>query len=283
MLDPADYGVPSHTVKEKSTEVVFQRFTDGGAPEVRRDAPIIEGAGLVRLSKLVGELGLLSRREADNVLKMGDRSKTRIFLNGVDVTGRGVGYKVERGTAGDVKVGRLKRGGGGDMEGVLNPGALTLDEGYGDWESRRRETIVINKPLGYVTGAMEPAPRRSTWTVKTDVDSRGREYHAYKPLFSLISGESYYHGKTHEERPSEGMVKRMLAASNGKGMAPAGRLDINSSGLVIFTRDGVMARKLVGEGSEIEKEVRNEGWGGGDLRGGGGDLRDERLQIHKTS
>ncbi|GMI35639.1 hypothetical protein TrCOL_g7857 [Triparma columacea] len=98
---------------------------------------------------------------------------------------------------------------------------------------------------------MEPATRRSTWTVKTDVDSRGREYHAYKPLFSLISGESYYHGKTHEERPSEGMVKRMLAASNGKGMAPAGRLDINSSGLVIFTRDGVMARKLVGEGSVI--------------------------------
>ena len=38
------------------------------------------------------------------------------------------------------------------------------------------------------------------------------------------------------------------------GYAPAGRLDLASSGLLVFTRCGVMAKKLVGASGHVEKE-----------------------------
>jgi 23S rRNA pseudouridine2604 synthase len=46
-----------------------------------------------------------------------------------------------------------------------------------------------------------------------------------------------------------------------RGLAPAGRLDIDSTGLLVFTQDGRIARTLIGEDSSIEKEylVRVEG------------------------
>ena len=46
-----------------------------------------------------------------------------------------------------------------------------------------------------------------------------------------------------------------------RGLAPAGRLDIDSKGLIVFTQDGRLAKQLTGENSEIEKEylVRVDG------------------------
>lgn len=46
-----------------------------------------------------------------------------------------------------------------------------------------------------------------------------------------------------------------------KGLAPAGRLDIDSTGLLVLTQDGRIAKQLIGEHSTIEKEylVRVEG------------------------
>jgi 23S rRNA pseudouridine2604 synthase len=46
-----------------------------------------------------------------------------------------------------------------------------------------------------------------------------------------------------------------------KNLAPAGRLDIDSTGLLVLTQDGRVARQLIGENSAIEKEylVRVEG------------------------
>ncbi len=46
-----------------------------------------------------------------------------------------------------------------------------------------------------------------------------------------------------------------------RGLAPAGRLDIDSTGLLVFTQDGRVARRLIGHDSEVEKEylVRVEG------------------------
>ncbi|MBS4098979.1 MAG: pseudouridine synthase [Sulfuricella sp.] len=39
-----------------------------------------------------------------------------------------------------------------------------------------------------------------------------------------------------------------------RGLAPAGRLDIDSQGLLVFTQDGRIAKHLIGADSEIEKE-----------------------------
>ena len=46
-----------------------------------------------------------------------------------------------------------------------------------------------------------------------------------------------------------------------KGLAPAGRLDIDSQGLLVLTQDGRIAKQLIGADSEIEKEylVRVQG------------------------
>jgi 23S rRNA pseudouridine2604 synthase len=38
------------------------------------------------------------------------------------------------------------------------------------------------------------------------------------------------------------------------GLAPAGRLDIDSVGLLVLTQDGRVARQLIGEDSGVEKE-----------------------------
>uniref|UniRef100_A0A7S0NE27 RNA-binding S4 domain-containing protein n=1 Tax=Hanusia phi TaxID=3032 RepID=A0A7S0NE27_9CRYP len=47
---------------------------------------------------------------------------------------------------------------------------------------------------------------------------------------------------------------RPLVPASLAGLACAGRLDFESSGLLIFTQDGVVARKLIGQDSVIEKE-----------------------------
>ena len=46
-----------------------------------------------------------------------------------------------------------------------------------------------------------------------------------------------------------------------RGLAPAGRLDIDSTGLLVLTQDGRVAKQLIGDDSSVEKEylVRVEG------------------------
>jgi 23S rRNA pseudouridine2604 synthase len=152
----------------------------------------------VRLSKLMAERGLCSRREADTYIERG-----LVYVDGqkVDVLGTKVDPDCEIKLAGQAKT-----------------------------EQRQRVTILLHKPVGYVSGQPEPG---------------------YKPAVTLIRADTQW-----REGGGPAFHPGML-----KGLAPAGRLDIDSTGLLILTQDGRIARQLIGDDSDVEKEylVRVEG------------------------
>lgn len=151
----------------------------------------------VRLSKLMAERGICSRREADDYISRG-----LVMVNGEVIDQ--LGTKVSP----DVKI-------------TLEAAALK--------QQKRQVTIILNKPVGYVSAQPEPQ---------------------YTPAVRLITDENQF-----------GSSKMRLMDEHFKGLAVAGRLDIDSQGLLIFTQDGRIAKQIIGEESKIEKEyiVRVEG------------------------
>jgi 23S rRNA pseudouridine2604 synthase len=89
-------------------------------------------------------------------------------------------------------------------------------------EQLQRMTVLLHKPIGYVSGQAEDG---------------------YEPAVLLV---------TRENRWSEDHVHGPTGAL--RGLAPAGRLDIDSTGLLVLTQDGRVARTLIGEDSAVEKE-----------------------------
>ena len=146
----------------------------------------------LRLSKLMAERGLCSRREADELI-----AKGWVKVDGQIVSE--LGTKVLP----TVKI-ELSPQAKGQMASLV--------------------TILLNKPIGYVSGQPEKD---------------------YEPAVRLITAES-------QERQSSDEPK--LQRKHFDGLSPAGRLDIDSQGLLVFTQNGQMAKKLIGENSEIEKE-----------------------------
>jgi 23S rRNA pseudouridine2604 synthase len=92
-------------------------------------------------------------------------------------------------------------------------------------------TVLLHKPLGYVSGQAEDG---------------------HQPAAVLVRPEN---------RWSEDPLPRVFKPGHLRGLAPAGRLDIDSTGLLVLTQDGRIARRLVGDDSSVEKEylVRIEG------------------------
>ena len=146
----------------------------------------------IRLSKLMAQRGLCSRREADRFIEQG----------WVRVDGR-----VENvlGTRVDP-----------ECQIELSQSARAAQ--------KKLVTILLNKPVGIVSGQAEDG---------------------YEPAIRLITADSHW---------KEDRSRLRFSYPQLKGLAPAGRLDIDSQGLLVLTQDGRVAKRLVGENSEVEKE-----------------------------
>lgn len=155
-----------------------------------------ENKNTLRLSKLMSERGICSRREADDYIVQGLVRVDGIIINTL-------GTKV-------------------------SPDARITLEAEALKNQKSLVTIILNKPIGYVSGQPEPG---------------------YEPAIRLVNDRNQYG----QQRP--------LSRGDLQGIAVVGRLDIESQGLLVFSQDGRLAKKIIGENSVIEKEylVRVQG------------------------
>jgi 23S rRNA pseudouridine2604 synthase len=145
----------------------------------------------VRLNKRMADLGLCSRREGDDWIARG-----WVRVNGVPaVMGQPVALDAR------IEVAR-----------------------EAEQQQRQQVTILINKPVGYVSGQAEDG---------------------HEPAVALVQPQN---------RWSECHSRMRWGHEQLRGLAPAGRLDIDSIGLLVLTQDGRVARQLIGEDSDMEKE-----------------------------
>ena len=146
----------------------------------------------LRLSKRMSELGLCSRREADEWIAKG----------WVKVDGQVIA----------------------ELGSKVLPHQKISIERQAQAEQSRRVSILINKPIGFVSGQAEDG---------------------YKPAVTLVRPEN---------RWAEDKLPLQFSAAQLKSLVPAGRLDIDSTGLLILTQDGRIAKTLIGEDTSVEKE-----------------------------
>lgn len=146
----------------------------------------------IRLSKRMSELGLCSRREADEWIARG-----WVRVDGAVIS---------------------------ELGSKVLPHQRISVERQASVQQARRVTVLINKPVGYVSGQAEDG---------------------YKPAVTLVSAES---------RWAEDKAPLQFHPSQLRSLVPAGRLDIDSVGLLVLTQDGRVAKQLIGEDTSIEKE-----------------------------
>ncbi len=151
----------------------------------------------IRVSKLLAERGLCSRREADAYIERG-----LVFVDGQRVTQLGT---------------------------RASPDAIITLAPEARATQARQVTILLHKPVGYVSGQAEDG---------------------HQPAVVLVSAKTQAAGDF-----------QRFQSSHLRGLAPAGRLDIDSTGLLVLTQDGRVARQLIGDDSQVEKEylVRVDG------------------------
>lgn len=146
----------------------------------------------LRLSKRMSELGLCSRREADDWIAKG----------WVRVDGKVIS----------------------ELGSKVLPHQKISIERQAQAQQARQVTVLINKPMAYVSGQAEDG---------------------YKPAVVLVRPEN---------RWAEDKAPIQFSPAQLKSLVPAGRLDIDSTGLLVLTQDGRVAKHLIGQDTSVEKE-----------------------------
>jgi len=157
-------------------------------PAIVREGPPPEG---VRLSKVMSERGLCSRREADLWIERG-----WVFVDGERISELGTRIKADA----DIAISKEAK-----------------------HDQAKQVTVLLNKPVGYVSGQPEPG---------------------FTPAITLITLENQV------KQSGDPEFKPWML----RNLAPSGRLDIDSTGLLVLTQDGRVAKKLIGDDSQVEKE-----------------------------
>ncbi len=189
---------PTRPQPLQATPQAPQRTTPG-APAAPARNPVgrspsgplgLAGDG-VRVSKLITERGLASRREADEWI-----------------------------AAGWVRVdGRLA------VLGLRAPPDAVIDiDPRARNQQARRVTVLLHKPVGYVSGQAEDG---------------------HEPAIVLVTPANRWPGDDSRITFHPGHLR---------SLAPAGRLDIDSTGLLVLTQDGRIAKRLIGDDTRVEKE-----------------------------
>src|SRR5574343_1313060 len=106
---------------------------------------------------------------------------------------------------------------------VTHSDRITVDKAA-EQKQQQQVTILLHKPMGYVSGQAEDG---------------------HHPAVTLIQARNHWKGDPSRTR---------FTPQQLRGLAPAGRLDIDSVGLLVLTQDGRVARQLIGEDSPIDKE-----------------------------
>jgi len=169
------FDEPSEPSKRKSESSFSERKAaeslkkaESGKEKVRTDVEAPLQTGKIRLNKFIANSGVCSRREADELIKMGI-----ISVNGKTITE--LGYKV-------------------------NPGDEVRHESR-VLRAERPVYILMNKPKGFLTTTNDPQERNT--------------------------------------------VMHLLGNSIKERVYPVGRLDRNTTGLLLLTNDGDLADKLM--------------------------------------
>ncbi len=154
-------------------------------------AATTSASGTSRLNKRMAELGMASRREADDWIARG----------WVRVNGQPAEMGMQVAPSDRIEISKQAQG-----------------------QQANQVTILLNKPMGIVSGQAEDG---------------------HQPAITLVQPQN---------RWADDNARFFFHPRQLQSLVPAGRLDIDSIGLLVLTQDGRVARQLIGEDSVMEKE-----------------------------
>ena len=186
------------------------------------------GVSQIRLSKRMSELNLCSRREADALIAQG-----RVLVHG-NLIEPILGQKVPLDIT-DITI--VHKDDYGDSEDSTSSSLENQAMNF-NWQRIRGDTVVIHKPVGYVSG--QPDPKHGHLPAVQLLTRDNIHLPDKETEYTLRSGRYFNFAKRfHNGRDTDNGPSTLC------NYAPAGRLDLDSSGVLIMTKNGVLAKTIL--------------------------------------